>query len=52
MGRPAPHEGDDAVELPVRETELTVERLFHDGAQEASLAGGRRPTATASSVAA
>jgi hypothetical protein len=39
VGLPA-QEGDDAVELPVREAELTVERLFHDGAQEVILAAG------------
>ena len=53
MARLAPNQGDDAVVLPVRETELTVERLCHDGAQEASLAGGcDGPARTASSVAA
>jgi hypothetical protein len=31
-------ERDDAGELPVREAELTMERLFRDRAQEASLA--------------
>ena len=31
---------DDAVELPVREAELAMERLFRDLAQEASLAAG------------
>lgn len=38
MVRLAPQQGLDAVELGVRETELAVERLFRDGAQEASLA--------------
>ncbi len=28
---------DDTVELPVREAELTMERLFRDRAQDASL---------------
>jgi hypothetical protein len=40
VARPPTHQGDDAVELPVREAELAVERLFHDRAQDASLAGG------------
>ena len=31
-------ETDDAIELPVRQAELAMERLFRDGAQEASLA--------------
>jgi hypothetical protein len=30
---------DDSVELPVRQAELAMERLFRDLAQEASLAG-------------
>ena len=38
--RLAPEQRDDAVELPVREAELAMERLFRDGAQEASLARG------------
>ena len=29
---------DDSVELPVREAELAMERLFRDGAQNVSLA--------------
>jgi hypothetical protein len=29
---------DDAIELPVREAELAMERLFRDRAQEISLA--------------
>jgi hypothetical protein len=37
-------QADDAIELPVRQTELAMERLFRDGAQEASLASG--PAAT------
>ena len=37
----ATQQRDDAVELPVREAELAMERLFRDLAQEASLAGGR-----------
>jgi len=35
----APHQRDDAGELPVREAELTMERLFRDRAQDASLPG-------------
>jgi hypothetical protein len=31
---------DDSVELPVREAELAMERLFRDGAQNVSLAAG------------
>ena len=33
-----PEERDDTSELPVREAELTMERLFRDRAQEVSLA--------------
>ena len=41
--RLAPQQLEDALELPVREAELAMERLFRDGAQEVSLAGaGRR----------
>jgi hypothetical protein len=29
---------DDSVELPVRQAELAMERLFRDGAQDVSLA--------------
>ena len=51
--RLTPHQRDDAVELPVREAELTVERLFRDEAQEVSLAGACDGlTAAATSVAA
>jgi len=41
----APEQRDDTSELPVREAELTMERLFRDRAQEVSLArrsGGPR----------
>ncbi len=50
--RLAPQQRDDAVELPVREAELAMERLFRDGAQETSLAGRLRrpPVASASTV--
>ena len=52
--RLAAQQRDDAVELPVREAELAMERLFRYGAQAASLAGrcdgpppgGPRPTAS------
>jgi hypothetical protein len=37
--RVAAQQRDDAVELPVREAELAMERLFRYGAQAASLAG-------------
>ena len=40
-----PEQRDDASELPVREAELTMERLFRDRAQEVSLAGDRRRSA-------
>jgi hypothetical protein len=43
--RLALEERDDAGELPVREAEPAVERVFRDGAQAASLAPG--PVATA-----
>ena len=46
---------DDTGELPVREAELAVEWLFHDGAQAVSLTAARDdlllPTAFASSAA-
>ena len=35
------------VVLPVREAELAVDRLFRDGAQEASLAAAVAPDAAA-----
>ena len=44
----APHQRDDAGELPVREAELTMERLFRDRAQDASLARRRTTTQVAS----
>jgi hypothetical protein len=36
--RLAVEQRDDAIELPVREAELAMERLFRDRAQEISLA--------------
>jgi hypothetical protein len=44
---------DDTSELPVREAELTMERLFRDRAQEASLAsasGGSRQVGAGSAT--
>ena len=43
--RLAPHQRDDVGELPVREAELSMERLFRDRAQAASLAPGSAGTA-------
>ena len=37
MVRLARQQADDAIELPVREAELAMERLFRDRAQEVSL---------------